>query len=122
MLNGISGKELQSMFTEYKTIQSAKFLNDLIDIERRDFRPAIRKIHYNGDFEERELERYLNHLEMICLYYYDGVIKENHFESSHIAILRMIKQNNILDRFKDDIQENPKLYCYIKAAINDLVK
>ena len=115
-------QNLVDMIKEYKTIQSAKFLNDLIDIERRDFRPAIKKIHYNEDFEERELERYLNHLEMICLYYYDGVIKENHFEASHVAILRKIKQNNILDRFDDEIQENPKLYCYIRDAINDLVK
>ena len=126
----------------YMNSNSARLLNELTSIEMEHFTNEIDTILNNNDTHElildsetshhygkREpdqntmrltLNKYMNHLENVCMYYNEGTLTKNHFINNYITILRMIKQNNILYEFKDN-KRGPNLYINIQNAIKDVL-
>lgn len=105
----------QKMHRQY---MSNQIMIEMVKISS-EFRETIDSVLDNDDnVDKKELERLLNHLEDLGMFWHDGIVSFDQIRNMYGGLLRKIKGDNLLERtYKDKLESNPRLYEHIKKML-----
>ena len=95
-------------------IDSARLLIELREQMKRDFKGVTDKL-YDGkssECDDVELERYLNHLDMIATYHEDGMLEYKHIKEVLGGLFRRVETDGYMQDFMHEKSEGQKMELY----------
>ena len=115
-----SKKQLTAQLERQSKIDSARLLTDLREhLKRQGFAGITYKL-YKGwldDDDDELVERYLNHLDMIAVYWEDGLLEKRHIKEVLGGLFLKVKKD---DYIQNAMKERKDLYKPLKRLCDSL--
>ena len=116
-----SKKQVTAQLERQSKIDSARLLTDLREhLKRQDFAQITDKLYGENlsDDDDDQLERYLNHLDMIAVYWEDDLLEKRHIKEVLGGLFLKVKEDkNIQDFMKE---QDKDLYKPLKNLYDSL--